>query len=202
MRRRSDRTLKSLHGLRSMRVLIVHPDDRDRQDLLAQVGRIGCRAEAVWPPPEHIAADIEFVFCLITQDPMTNAFIEVFYGCSRRPALIGIIESESPTHVQAVVHAGALAVITKPIRNVGLMTSMVLAHVIGARNKMAAERTAKLEQRMAGMKQFEQAKAILIARYGFGEPEAYEWIRARAMSKRISIDTVCLTVISAEKVFE
>jgi AmiR/NasT family two-component response regulator len=52
------------------------------------------------------------------------------------------------------------------------------------------------------MKQFEPATAILIARYGFGEPEAYEWIRARAMSKRISIDTVCLTVISAEKVFE
>ena len=45
----------------------------------------------------------------------------------------------------------------------------------------------------------EKAKAILISRKGFSEQEAYDTIRMRAMSARVSMDVVCSTIIDADE---
>ena len=37
--------------LRGLNVLVLHPRDGDAEELLQQLNRIGCRAQAIWPPP-------------------------------------------------------------------------------------------------------------------------------------------------------
>ncbi len=196
MRRRGDPTLKSLRDLRSLRVLIVHPNDRDGEDLLAQVSRIGCQAKVVWPPSDQLSLDVDIVFLLFRQEHFVQNFMEVFNRCSPAPALIGIIEFENPTSIDSIVNAGTSAVITKPMRGFGLMTSMVLAHVISRREKASSDRIAKLEARVGGVKRIEQAKAILMHRDGMTESDAYEMIRASAMARRISMEEFSEIVVS------
>ena len=38
-----------LRGLRSLKVVVIHPQDQDGEELLAQLHRIGCEVEVCWP---------------------------------------------------------------------------------------------------------------------------------------------------------
>jgi response regulator NasT len=115
--------------------------------------------------------------------------------------LIGIVEFESPAVIETVVRAGTSAVITKPIRAFGLLTSIIVAHTLNDRIRLASDRISKLKFRLLALKQIEQAKAILIARKGISEQEAYDAIRMRAMSKRMTMEAVCAAIIEANEVF-
>ncbi|MDQ0394340.1 ANTAR domain-containing response regulator [Labrys monachus] len=192
--------LKPLRDIRSVRVLVFHPKDRECDELVAQVRRIGCRVEAVWPPQDDIPSDTHIAFVLFRQDTLTNALLKVL---AERPALtlIAIVEFESPAVIEAVARAGTKAVITKPIRPFGLLTSMIIAHTLTDRIKSSSERIGKLEARLVGLKQVEQAKSILMSRRGITEQEAYDTIRAHAMSKRTTIEAVCAAIIEASGFF-
>jgi len=69
--------------------------------------------------------------------------------------------------IEFVVRAGAKAVISKPIRAFGLLTSMIVAHTLSERINVSSERIVKLESRLAGLKKIEQAKSILMAKRGY-----------------------------------
>lgn len=193
--------LKLLRDIRSIRVLIIHPKDRECDELVAQVRRIGCRVDTVWPPQNDIPPDTDIAFVLFRQDALTNAFLRALADKSISLTLIGIIEFESPAAVEFVVRAGAKAVISKPIRAFGLLTSIIVAHTLSERIKVSSERMRKLESRLAGLKKIEQAKSILMAKKGFSEQQAYDAIRAHAMSKRVPLETVSETIIEASELF-
>jgi response regulator NasT len=194
--------LKLLRDIRSIRVLILHPKDRECDELVAQVRRIGCRVEAVWPPQNDIPPDTDVAFVLFRQDALNNALLRSLADKIGSITLIGIIEFESPAAIEFVVRAGAKAVISKPIRAFGLLTSMIVAHTLSERIKVSSERIGKLESRLSGLKKIEQAKSILMAKKGLSEQEAYDAIRARAMSKRVPLETVSATIIEASELFD
>jgi response regulator NasT len=188
--------LKALRDIRSVRVLVLHPKDRECDELVAQIRRIGCRVEAVWPPQNDIPSDTDIVFVLFRQDAITTALAKEFAERNATMTLIGIVEFESPAVIETVVRAGTSAVITKPIRAFGLLTS-----TLNDRIRLASDRISKLKFRLLALKQIEQAKAILIARKGISEQEAYDAIRMRAMSKRMTMEAVCAAIIEANEVF-
>jgi two-component system, response regulator / RNA-binding antiterminator len=193
--------LKALRDIRSVRVLVLHPKDRECDELVAQIRRIGCRVEAVWPPQNDIPSDTDIVFVLFRQDAITTALAKEFAERNATMTLIGIVEFESPAVIETVVRAGTSAVITKPIRAFGLLTSIIVAHTLNDRIRLASDRISKLKFRLLALKQIEQAKAILIARKGISEQEAYDAIRMRAMSKRMTMEAVCAAIIEANEVF-
>ena len=193
--------LKSLHDLRSLRVLILHPKDRDAEELAAHIRRIGCQVETLWPPSEEIPLRAQIVFFLFRQEFIDSAMLKMLADRASQITLIGIVEAESPFLIDALARAGTLAVVTKPIRAFGLLTSIVLAHSLTSRNKVSSERISKLEARLTNLKRIERAKSILMARNGVTEEEAYESIRRRAMAKRVSMENICLSIIEANEVF-
>ena len=193
--------LKSLRDIRNVRVLILHPKDRECDELVAQIRRIGCRVEAVWPPQGDIASDTDIVFVLFRQDAISTALAKALAEHGPGLTLIGIVEFESPAVIETVVRAGTSAIITKPIRAFGLLTSIIVAHTISDRNRLASERIGKLESRLSGLKQIEKAKSILMARNRVSEQEAYDALRMRAMSKRMTMEAVCAAIIEASEVF-
>jgi AmiR/NasT family two-component response regulator len=194
--------LKQLRDIRSTRVLILHPKDRECDELVAQVRRIGCQVEAVWPPRDEIPSGFDIAFVLFRQDAITQVLLKALADKGPGLTLIGIVEFESPAVIEGVVRAGTKAVITKPIRAFGLLTSIIIAHTLSERINVSSERIGKLESRLSALKKIEQAKSILMARKGLSEQDAYDSIRARAMSKRMTLEAVCATIIEANELFD
>ncbi|PZQ10551.1 MAG: antitermination regulator [Ancylobacter novellus] len=192
--------LKALRDVRTVRVVVYHPKDRERDELVAQIRRIGCEVEAVWPPSERFRNDADVVFMLFRQDGFTHVLLKALAESPSRATLIAIVEFESPAVIEAVARAGAVSIVTKPIRAFGLLTSLVLSQTISIREKNLLDRVRKLESKLDGFRRLEKAKAILMSRKGFSEQEAYDTIRSRAMSARVSMDVVCTTIIDADEI--
>lgn len=194
--------LKTLRDIRSFRVQVLHPKDRECDELVAQIRRIGCRVESQWPPEGDISSHVDIAFVLFRQDEITSSIARALSERRASLTVIGIVEFESPAVIEAVVRAGTSAVVTKPIRAFGLLTELIIAHTLNQRALLSSERVAKLEGKLSGLKQVEKAKAILMARKSLSEHEAYETIRLRAMSKRVTMEAVCAAIIEANEVFE
>ena len=193
--------LKTLRDIRDVRVLVLHPKDRECEELVAQVRRIGCRVEAIWPPQGEIGSDTGIAFVSFQDDAITMALTKAL--AERKPAvtLIGIVELESPAVIEAMVRVGISAVITKPIRAFGLLTSMILAHTLDQRILRSSDRLMKVEARLSGFKQIEKAKNILMVRNKLSEQDAYDALRKRAMSKRMTMEAASAAIIEADKIF-
>lgn len=191
--------LKALRDIRTIRVVVYHPHDRERDELVAQIRRIGCEVEAIWPPVEKLRQEADVVFMLFRQDGFTHVLLKALAESGSQATVIAIIEFESPAVIEAVARAGAVSIVTKPIRAFGLLTSLVLSRANYAKEKNHLDRIRKLESKLDGFRRLEKAKSILITRKGLSEQEAYDTIRMRAMSARVSMDTVCSTIIAADE---
>ena len=55
----------------------------------------------------------------------------------------------------------------------------------------------KLEETLRSIRQVEQAKAILMRVRNLGEEEAYEFLRKRAMDRRVPVGSVAAAIIEA-----
>jgi AmiR/NasT family two-component response regulator len=194
--------LKALRDLPGTRVLVFHPKDRECSELVAQLRRIGCRVDAVWPPQDDIAPDVGIVFLLFRDDALTAAVLNSLAHRKLEVVIFAIIEFESPTVIEAVVNSGAAAVITKPIRAFGLLTSMIISLTISHKEKNYTDRIDKLDKKIYSLKRQERAKSILMRRMEITEEKAYEAIRLRAMSLRVSMDTVCSSIIEASETLD
>jgi two-component system, response regulator / RNA-binding antiterminator len=193
--------LKALRDIRSVRVLVLHPKDRECDELVAQIRRIGCRVTSVWPPEDEIPSDTDIVFMLFRQDAITATLAKALAERNSAITLISIVEFESPAVIETVVRAGTSAIITKPIRAFGLLTSMIVAHTLCDKIRLSSERIGKLEARLSTFKQIEKAKSVLMVRKGISEQEAYDTLRMRAMSKRMTMEAVSAAIIEANEVF-
>ena len=193
--------LKSLRDIRNVRVIVFHPKDRERDELITQIRRIGCRVEAIWPPQNEIPSDADVLFVLFRQDASSMSLAKSLESRPPGSTLIGIVEFESPNVIECIVQAGTTAVITKPIRAFGLLTSIVLAHTLTDKFRSSSDRVKKLELRLSSLKQIEKAKALLMDRKGLTEQAAYDFLRARAMSKRTTMESICSAIVEANEVF-
>lgn len=191
--------LQALRDLRNVSVVVYHPQDGERDELVDQLRRIGCRVNTCWPPREAIPGDADIIFALFRQDSLTQVLLKALAGRSSGVTLIGIVEFESPAVVESIVRAGATSIITKPVRAFGLLTNMVIAHTFSAKEKNLIDRVGKLEARLTCFRKLEKAKQILMQRKNMSEPVAYETIRVRAMASRVTVEVVCDTIINADK---
>ena len=106
-----------MRDLRSLRVGVYHPDDADGRQLTQQLQRIGCQAQAYWPPPPTLPDAVDVVFIAVRPD-----VIDLAYEWARSeimPTVIAVVTYENPTIVEAVLRLGAKAVIASPVRSFG-----------------------------------------------------------------------------------
>lgn len=191
-----------IKGLRSLRVLVVHPSDSDRHSLVQHLTRIGCQVEAQWPPPAAVPGHMDVVFLMFQQDGLSSAQQMLDDDRLLQPTLIAIVDYENPTVLQAVLDSGAQAVIGKPIRPFGVLTNLVLARTIWEQRRTLEGRITKLERRIRGFRKISQAKSILMASRSIGEDEAYRIIRDQAMAQRVTMEELAETIIRANEVLQ
>jgi AmiR/NasT family two-component response regulator len=191
-------TSRVLRDLRSLRVLLVHPDDQDGQELIAQLQRIGCQVKAFWPPAEKLPDEADLIFLA-----MRPEFLSMDLPWARRddvPPIIAVVNYENPTTIEAVLRINAIAVVASPVKSFGLLTSVVLARHLAEARRSREHYVARLEERLAGLRKIAKAKTILMNTRGLSEEDAYKVIREQAMSKRVTTEEIADAVITANEI--
>ena len=191
-------TSKLLRDLRSLRVVVFHPSDQDGEEIIRQLQRIGCQVKAFWPPLERLPEDVDLVFLAVRPEVIGHDF--PWLKSPQTPALIAVVNYENPTVLEAVIKVDAHGVLASPVKSFGLLTSLVIARQLAAKEQEQAKQIARLEQRLGGIRRLTKAKAILMQTRGISEDQAYEIIRDQAMSKRVTTEEIATAIINANEI--
>lgn len=194
--------IQILSDLRGLRVQVVHPPDGERGRLVEHLRRIGCMVETQWPVPESWTDGTDVMFLAIEHDVRSEIQRLLKSNDIPRPTLIAVVGYEDPTTLQLVLEAGAVAVIERPIRPFGLLTSLTIARSLWLEKRETDKRIRKLERKLSGIQRIQKAKAILMDGQGLTEAEAYESIRRQAMAKRLSMDDMAAAIIHANELLQ
>jgi response regulator NasT len=113
--------------------------------------------------------------------------------------VIMFVDRDDPDFMQAAIDAGVSSY------NVGSVTAGEMKPLLRAavalfrRYEQTHARLTAAENRLRERDLVDQAKAILIRRRRFSEPEAYHWLRREAMSSGRRIPEVAESVIQAQE---
>ncbi|WP_423200298.1 MULTISPECIES: ANTAR domain-containing response regulator [unclassified Cupriavidus] len=191
-------TPQILKDLRTLRVLVFHPDDADGKQLTGQLQRIGCQVQAFWPPLPALPEKVDAIFLAVRPD-----CIELGFEWLREdvvPTLIAVVTYENPTIVETVLHIGAQAVLPSPVRSFGLLSALVVARQLHGDKTNATRKIRKLESKLIGVRQIAEAKSILMRTRQISDGAAYDLIRDQAMSKRVTTEEIATAIINANEV--
>lgn len=185
-------------NLRSLNVLVLHPRNADADDLIQQVNRIGCNVEAIWPLPETLPEKTDLVFVEV-RERVQPALCQLFaQRPEQRPTLIGLIGYENPSVLGSILQLDVQAVISKPLRAFGVLSSMMMARHAWLERIEAAQSLEKARQKLEQIHVITEAKFILMRHHGINEKEAYRVIRTHAMSRRSSTFEIATAIINAD----
>jgi len=191
-------TPRLLRELRSLRVLVFHPEDQDGQELIGQLQRIGCQVKAFWPPLDRLSDEADLIFLAVR--PEVLSLDRPWLRREGLPPIIAVVNYENPVIVKAVLRLSAYGVIASPVKSFGLLTSIVVAVHRAQLSKEREKYVARLEQRLAGQRKIAKAKAILMQSRNLTEEDAYGLIRDRAMTKRVTTEEIADAVIQANEI--
>jgi AmiR/NasT family two-component response regulator len=191
-------TSRLLRELRSLRVLLVHPDDADGQELRAQLQRIGCQVRAFWPPTDKLQEDADLVFFAMRPELISAAL--PWLKRDGAPPVIAVVTYEDPTTVEAVLRLNTYAVIPSPVKSFGLLSAIAVTLNQVEKGAERDKYVARLEQRLAAQRKINKAKTILMQSRNMSEEDAYKLIRDRAMSRRATTEEIADAVIKANEI--
>ncbi|KPK31472.1 MAG: hypothetical protein AMJ66_08695 [Betaproteobacteria bacterium SG8_40] len=191
-------TPRLLRELRSLRVLVFHPDDHDGQELISQLHRIGCQVKAYWPPLEQLPEETKLIFFAIRPEILTMDL--PWLGREDTPPVVPVVTYENPVIVEAVLKLNAFGVIASPVKSSGMLTAIVVALSQSEKFRERERYISRLEQRLAGQRKIAKAKVILMKSKNLSEEAAYNLIRSRAMAKRLTTEEIADALIKADDI--
>lgn len=185
--------------LRSIYVAVVYPPGEDRDVVVHQLQRIGCRLQVLWPFPSEPPKDADVVFFQVSQElEGSNAWI----AGSSDAALVALSDYENPTTLKLLLDTHAHGVLTKPFRSSGILSTLVLARSSRGFQQRQQIKIDKLEQTMKSRRQIEKAIRVLVEQRHMTEVQAYEHMRSKATSLRVTVAEVAILLIDAHEALE
>jgi AmiR/NasT family two-component response regulator len=185
--------------LRSICVAVVYPPGEDRDIVVQHLQRIGCRLKLVWPMPAEPPRDAQVIFFRVSQELEGNVS---WSATSVNAALVALSDYESPTTLKLLLDTHAHGVLTKPFRSAGILSTLVLARSSHGFQERQQGKIDKLEGTIKARRQIEKAIRFLVEGQGMTETQAYEHMRAKATSLRITVGEVAVMVADAHEAME
>jgi AmiR/NasT family two-component response regulator len=183
-----------IRNRRDAKVVVIHPRDREGEDLSRQLQRIGCQVQAVWPKPASLGAPVDAVFFLLDSE---HPPAMPWRTAETTAALIAILDYENPTMLKALLDANTHGVLTRPIRPVGVLSTLVLAMSLRGYETRLIHKVAKLEETLRTRRDIEKATRLLMKLRNIGEDEAYQYMRKQATAKRVPVAAIATSIIHA-----
>ena len=145
--------------LRSISVVVVYPPGEDRDVLLEQIKRIGCRLTIVWPFPPTPPVGADVVMFQVSQELEGSSGWRATEVSS---TLIALSDYESPTNLKLLLDTHAHGVITRPFRSSGILSTLVLARSAQGFQGRLQSKVRKLEETIKARCQIEKALRVLM----------------------------------------
>ncbi len=194
--------LEILKDLRKLKVLVVHPNNEQGSEICQHIERIGCKVRIVWPCPKHIKSTTDVVFLQTLQD---HPFVEKpawLADEKNSPTIVAIVDYENPTVLQTAYELGAHAILNTPVRPFGLLANLVIGRAHWRRELVLGSRVKKLETKIRNIHAVEHAIAILERANSISREQAYEFIRSKAMERRLTTEDIAQEIVAADKTLE
>ncbi len=185
--------------LRSISVAVVYPPGEEREVVIDQIKRIGCRLTVVWPFPAEPPAGFDVLFFLVSQELQGSAS---WCASAIDATLIALSDYESPTTLKLLLDTNAHGVITRPFRSSGILSTLVLARSAQAYQARLQGKVCKLEDTIKSRRQIEKGVRLLSQTRQLSEAQAYEHMRTRATKLRVTVAEVSAMVIEAHEAME
>jgi len=185
--------------LRSICVVVVYPQGEDRDVIVQQLQRIGCRLRIIWPFPAEPPRDANVIFFQVTQQLEGRS---AWTASQTEAALVAMSDYESPTTLKLLLDTQAHGVLTRPFRSSGILSTLVLARSAHGYQLRLQGKIEKLETTMKSRRQIEKAIRILAEQQRMSEAQAYEHMRARATSLRVTVAEVAGMLIEAQEAMD
>jgi AmiR/NasT family two-component response regulator len=186
-----------LRDLRSLKVVVIHPQDQDGEELLAQLHRIGCDVDVCWPKLDRLPFGTGLVLIAIRPETLSVNF--PWLGTAMSPPVIPVVTCENPLTIEAVLRLNALATIPSPVLSFGLLTTIVVALKQFEALRMRDRYVGRLEQKQAKVRVIQQATQLVMEKRGVSEEHAYQLLRSKAMLKRVQIEVVAREIVKAHE---
>jgi AmiR/NasT family two-component response regulator len=181
--------------IRLLRLLVIHPDDGDREELTAQLSRIGCSFTCTWPSLEELPQGTDMVLMSVHPDTLSQPCH--WLDRPNVPPIIPIVAFENPITLAAVLHLNAFTTIASPVRPVGVLTALALTLHQCKKRRSREHYIQRLEQKAAHQQIIGKATRALMDARRLKEDEAYEVLRERAMLQREPIESVARQILRA-----
>ena len=195
-----DHSLRRLYeDLRSVAVAVVYPPGEDRDLLVEQLKRIGCRIHLHWPFPECPPSGADVVFFQVSQCGRNSA---AWTASEVEATLIALSEYETPTTLKQLLKTNAHGVLTRPFRSAGILSTLVLARSARMFQLRQQNKIDKLESTIKSRRVIEKAIRVLMDHQRLDEREAYEHMRGRATRLRVSVAEVAAMIVDASEAME
>lgn len=185
--------------LRSISVILIYPPGEDRDIVAQQLQRIGCRLKIIWPLPSIPPTDSDVIFFQVAQE---LEGVSAWNASVVDAALVALSDYESPTTLKLLLDTKAHGVITKPFRSSGILSTLVLARSSHGFQQRLQGKVEKLESTIKSRRQIEKAVRILIEAHHLSETQAYEHMRSRATSLRVTVGEIAAMVIDTHEAME
>ena len=193
-------------ALQALRVLVVHPRDGDSETIMCQLRSIGCQTEELWPPPRDLPARVQMVYYLLDE---ATVQVMPWAGTPREAAVVAIVGADSsstlrpnsPSTYRLLNDSCPQAVISKPVRAVDVLTSLLSARNLFRYEERLMTKVRKLEETLRAARKVEKAKSILMRSKNIDERTAYKYLRESAMNRRMPIGSIASAVINSSEIF-
>lgn len=185
--------------LRSIHVFIIYPPGEDRDIVVQQLQRIGCRLQAIWPRPAEPPPGADVIFFQVSQDLEGSV---AWNASITDAALVALSDYESPTTLKLLLNTRAHGVLTKPFRSSGILSTLVLARSAQGFQQRQQGKIDKLESTIKSRRQIEKAIRMLVDVQQMQEVQAYEYMRERATSLRVTVAEVAGMLLETHEAME
>ena len=190
---------KLFDELRGIEVAVIHPAGSDCNVLVDQLKRIGCRVKVLWPCPATVPPGTAVVFLYIPGQQGESA---PWTATDCGAAMIALVDYENPTVLKGLLEANAHAVISKPFRPTGVLSTLVLARSVHGYEQRLLNKVSKLEETLRSRRVIERAVKLLAELRSVSDVEAYDQLRRQATNKRLSIVDVASMILNASDVLD
>jgi two-component system, response regulator PdtaR len=190
---------KLFDELRGIEVAVIHPASPDCNVLVDQLKRIGCKVRTLWPCPTALPSDTAVVFLFISAEHSGGS---PWSAADSGAVVIALVDYENPTVLKGLLEANAHAVISKPFRPTGVLSTLVLARSVHGYEQRLLNKVGKLEETLRSRRVIERAVKLLAERRGMNDVQAYDHIRHQATNRRVSIVEVASMIINASDVLD
>jgi len=169
---------------------------RDEQGafLIRELQRLRLRVRHVWPSNDPIPSDADVIYC--DYDASLSRRVPWASG-EARVALVAILPQTDPISPDMLEAVTPDAVLARPFTVNAILASFVVARSQFLYQRRLRAKVDRLEETLRAMRTIERAKVILMDARSMDADQAYAFMRAQAMARRMQIGTFAAGIVAS-----